>query len=43
LVTVVGKALANPEDDEERPLFKGLAVLAVFPVAQLTQVNPPVD
>lgn len=43
MAAVVGNGSVNPEDDEERPLFEGRAVLAVLPVAALAMVNPPVD
>jgi hypothetical protein len=43
MAAVVGNSSVNPEDDEDRPLFEGRAVLTVLPVAALGAVNPPVD
>jgi hypothetical protein len=43
MTTTVGKTLADPDNDEKRPLFEGRAVLAVFPLASLQQVSPPIN
>ena len=44
MAEVVGKAPADPDNDEERSLFEGRAALAVLPLAPLQQqVIPPAD
>jgi hypothetical protein len=44
MAEVIGEAPADPNNDEEQPLFEGRAALAVLLLAPLQQqVNPPAD
>jgi hypothetical protein len=41
MAEVIGEAPADPNNDEERPLFEGRAALAVLPLAPLQQQVTP--